>query len=370
MRLIAFLGTGKYAEVGYAMAGRPPLRTRFATEAIAAQLQPEQVVLLLTAEAAKHDNARALAAALQSRSIPVTVAEVPHGASEAELWQVFLAIEQAAGGQEIALDITHGFRSLPLVGLLAASYFHALTETRLRGLYYGAYTEGAEQAPILNLSPMLGLGEWALAVRAWRDYGDARGLRARTRQASAHAWQQAGARPTGLNRLAEGLGAFYDKLRLGRHDLRLEAAKLQEIIPRCTEEVAGFAPPLRPLLEEVVAPLEDLRQPGRAGDFALIRLQRRSGNLLIATLLAREMMVTLWQQKQCLSTREKAENDLYQSAQLWRELADLRNDLAHCGWRPGPRGHVQIERQFDRKLAELEAWAASLPNAAAGPAPV
>ena len=43
---------------------------------------------------------------------------IPEGRSEEELWQIFdICVAQVAEGDQIILDVTHGFRSLPYADL-------------------------------------------------------------------------------------------------------------------------------------------------------------------------------------------------------------------------------------------------------------
>jgi len=366
MILASFLGTGSYQEVEYVREPASPARTRFAALALAQFLRPSRVLLLVTETAAQHANCSALEAALAQAGVPSQRIALPERASQAELWGSFATVETWAGTEPLALDITHGFRSSPMVAMLAASYFQALGKIELAGLYYGAFEARDEQgrAPIFDLTPMLLLPQWALAARAWRDHANAAPLRALVRAAAARGWQQGSNGPRALNHLGSCLDAFASGLALARHDLSTQAAALQAALAAAGPEVARFAPPLVPLLAEATEPLRDLMEPGVAAQLALARQQLSAGHLLAATLLAREWLVSYWLQRQNLADRKAAEDDLGVRAQLrdatqpsavWSRLAEMRNDLAHCGHRSRPLSAADVEGQLQSVLAVLAA---------------
>lgn len=68
----------------------------------------------------------------------------------------------------VYLDLTHGLRHLPMLGLLAAMYLNAARGTPIEGIYYGALdlTEGGV-TPVLELGGLLHIAEW---IAAWRTY--------------------------------------------------------------------------------------------------------------------------------------------------------------------------------------------------------
>ncbi|WP_425505358.1 CRISPR-associated DxTHG motif protein [Thermosulfurimonas marina] len=66
--------------------------------------------------------------------------EVWEGRSEEEIRDNFRkVIENLSEGEEVFFDITHSFRSLPMLNLVALSYARVLKGIRIRGIYYGAF---------------------------------------------------------------------------------------------------------------------------------------------------------------------------------------------------------------------------------------
>src|SRR5215813_14716663 len=118
MKLLSFLGTGNYSQVRYVW-GQHAYDTDLFPEALAVWLMPSQVLMLLTKEAKQHQNWTNLQARLAGKVEPTAI-DIPSGKSEAELWQIF---EKLTGcldeGDEVVFDVTHAFRSLPILTLLA-----------------------------------------------------------------------------------------------------------------------------------------------------------------------------------------------------------------------------------------------------------
>ncbi len=74
----------------------------------------------------------------------------------------------------LLIDVTHGFRHLALLTLLAIQYLAALRGVALRGAYYGLWRSIEEgTSPFLDLQPLLELPEWIHALRVFDESGDA-----------------------------------------------------------------------------------------------------------------------------------------------------------------------------------------------------
>jgi CRISPR-associated Csx2 family protein len=105
---------------------------------------------------------------------------IPLGVSETDWWEIFHKVASAPGqGSSVYLDITHGFRHIPLIGALAIAYFEALEAVNVSGLFYGAFEMRGQyenRVPIFDLFSCWQLFDWIYAARVFREYGDARSL--------------------------------------------------------------------------------------------------------------------------------------------------------------------------------------------------
>ena len=87
-------------------------------------LRPSSIIVFLT-EAAQHHVFPQFRSSLPPE-LSVLPVPVPLGANEQELWRIFDCVGNAVQpGEEVAFDITHGLRSFPLVGLLAAAFLRS-----------------------------------------------------------------------------------------------------------------------------------------------------------------------------------------------------------------------------------------------------
>ncbi|GEM_PF-655588 len=131
---------------------------------------------------------------------------IPNGYTEQEIFQVFQQIfERIEPSSEVYFDITVGFRSLPMLGIVLLNYAKNVIDAEVKAIYYGNYEAGrAEkekqvnsakykqlseeeitniqhsivQAPILNLISLSILQDWTSAAREFIKLGKADSLAA------------------------------------------------------------------------------------------------------------------------------------------------------------------------------------------------
>lgn len=103
-----------------------------------------------------------------------TLRIIPYGQNDAEQVDILRAmIDGLEHRQGITLDITHSFRHLPMLGLLAAFYLRAATEARIEGIYYGAKDSTQNGVtPVLRLDGLLTLYDWIRALEQFNKDGD------------------------------------------------------------------------------------------------------------------------------------------------------------------------------------------------------
>jgi len=103
---------------------------------------------------------------------PVRLRLIPFGRDAAEQRQILECIEQAAGHGEVSIDVTHGFRHLPMLSLVSAFVLERLGRT-VTGIYYGALemTAGGH-TPVLRLDGLLTIQRWVEALAVFDASGD------------------------------------------------------------------------------------------------------------------------------------------------------------------------------------------------------
>ncbi len=104
----------------------------------------------------------------------VTLRVIPFGRNAQE--QITILRQMAdlvENGDRVSLDITHGFRSLPMLGLTSAMFLKQLKGATVEGIYYGALDmTDAAGTPVLRLDGLLLLTDWLTAISAFRVSGD------------------------------------------------------------------------------------------------------------------------------------------------------------------------------------------------------
>lgn len=106
---------------------------------------------------------------------------IDYGLNNEELWNNFDTFMKIAGtleyGDEIYLDITHSFRSIPLFMYLMLDFIRTLNNKKIKlsGIYYGmleAKKDFGGIAPVVDLGPLFKISEWVKGVYDFVNYGN------------------------------------------------------------------------------------------------------------------------------------------------------------------------------------------------------
>lgn len=410
MKAITFLGTGSPRETAYVLGdGREHVAPYFGV-ALAHFYSDLDLFVFVTPEArASHfDTFTALAADTTARVEPV---DIPGDGTEEALWQIFEAVINVVDdGDSVVFDITHGFRFMPFLSFLAAAYVRTIKNARLEAVLYGNF-EARDQsvtpnrAPVIDMTPFVGLLDWMVAADRFISVGDARDLAAELLAARPPrpAWpaeQDPDQRraSTRLYKAATALEEISDALRLIRPlDALQAAATLQGQLLDATQELQAYARPFRPLARDVMhsyAPLalEDAgsapiaRQLERERELVNWYMKRQQYAQALAT--AREWLVT-WvlahsgrrDQLDSAARRlveETMRHDLQvmqrrsadtppphyedfsripryaEAIDLFNRLGDVRNDVMHAGKRRGARQAATVKKNLTRACEDLD----------------
>lgn len=176
-KLITFLGTGYYQDTEYRFDNHLPIKAEFFQEALVASehLDFSDLFVFVT-DAARNRIPKCSNPAWEPKTRPnwqglvsaiekfpaCRIHDVPikDGKSIDEIWDIFDAIGRTLEeGDEVYFDITHGFRSLPMLCLIAINFFRATKKIKLRGLFYGAFDAKDSNgiAPVFDLTPFVHL---------------------------------------------------------------------------------------------------------------------------------------------------------------------------------------------------------------------
>ena len=200
--LLSFLGNNQYKQTRYTFKNRKSKVVRFVQEAIlqlecADWKQEDQVFIFLTTSATKNNwegdlyEGKGLDNALQAFShLSIQpIKQIPRGISEQEIWTLFEKIFQLLSPQdEVYLDITNGFRSLPMLLMVLLDYAKVLKGIQVKKIYYGAFeflgpypkikenmpNPEERLVPILDLTSFSALQDWAAAAADFQLHGSVR----------------------------------------------------------------------------------------------------------------------------------------------------------------------------------------------------
>jgi CRISPR-associated protein, TM1812 family len=299
-----------------------------------------------------------------------TPIEIPSGRTADELWQMFAMIVNAIPeNAKLVIDITHGFRSQPIIALAIALYLQTAKSIKVEKIIYGAF-EGRSNdniAPVLDLTPFLEIVNWASATEQFLKYGDAAGLKNQLRATQGKTYApDSPFRALHLNAVGDKLEKLTDALSLVRpKEVLLNAKELNEELKKAQPDFQNIiaAKPFSFLLDKVVNRFSSFSQTanlfsesGFQAQAQMIEFYLQTEQYQQAILLGREAIVS----KVCIQhnfsaidkdERMKAEDLLCQwseplsrgqpvakehskyreLAMLWNKTIHIRNDIAHAG---------------------------------------
>ncbi|MCC7414052.1 MAG: TIGR02221 family CRISPR-associated protein [Gammaproteobacteria bacterium] len=270
---------------------------------------------------------------------------IPYCRDEIEQVQVLQVIARHVGGDDIVdLDVTHGFRHLPMLSLLAALYLRRVRGARIGHIWYGAFDPSSGEATVHDLAGLLRIANWLDALAVYDHSGDY-GVFA----------PLAGG---GGDLLAKA--AYFERT---TNTLKARAAlngwaSRAERLPAGQPEVALFAD----ALEERLAwyRLADRAQ----WEAALARRYLADGDYLRAAIFGQEAVKSAWAVRTDRDVRDSQQRDgahkeLLCAKKQYATLSEVRNALAH-GVRPADKRITRIIAHEDNLNSTLQSLFRSL----------
>lgn len=400
MKIISFLGLGSYSLTQYKHPTKEEVfETKYYQEALAKFYQPEKMYIFLTPtvetkcpRGEDQSNWKQLQEGFtenfrQIELIPVK--NIPERNSPEDIWTIFNKVNECLDEKdEVIFDITHSFRSFPIVALLAVSYFRVVRNITITGLLYGAF-EAKENgiAPTFDLLPVVGLFDWLTATDQFLKTGKGEDLAKLLENTEGHT-EALGNR---ILEISQGLEL------LRPMDVMKASSELPEDIKRAKPDLAAVAPPFTMLLDRIANEYGQfaLAEPQNYQVYGKEALQKqlfeiewyaKKGLEVQAISLAREWLPSLLcyhfnvdpmnQQTReemeilcCggkIGERESVYRNQYKEIQkskrklinqLWNDppytLANLRNDVLHSGFRKNPKSITEIKEVLQEVITKL-----------------
>jgi len=418
-KILSFLGIGSYSSVIYEwcdLSGESKqVETNLFPYALAQYFPDYKILLFATQkarEAGKEDQGQTylqqLEKKLKERLVPIAI---PEGRNPEELWQIFnTLVENVSQEDEIILDITHAFRSIPMFSLVASSFLRQVKRAQIKHILYGAYEArekrgNQEIAPVFDLSLILDLMDWISATDFFLSRGDAKNLAYILKKTHSNLWKkkQSISRqnlPKLLSKAGGALESFSLALWLAQPcEVMKSARNLEKILSQAKNEFEEWALPFATILGEVQDQVSKLasQQPDYLNEDNLC-IQKEiilylldKGLYMQAVTMAREWVISwiilksgqndsinrwkgrevrekiermlgkLLKRKKDKSREERADKEKedkipewfesleekYNLGELWGWLANLRNEISHCGMREHSQDPNNLKNQVE-----------------------
>lgn len=369
MQLLTFVGTGRYEETTYTCNGQSAT-TPYIAEALVGFYPIESVIVGLTPSVKNHDNWFGLQERLSRLGKPPIPVDITEGRTEEDQWRTFAALaSEIAPETEIVIDITHALRSIPVIGVALATYLQQTRGVKVKEIVYGAHElkdREANTTPVVNVSPFLEMVEWVTAARMLSVSGDSRLLAdlLQSKTADGRARKHGNA----LSRLGNRLRETSEAIALNRpKEVADRARKVIAAIDALPDTFEPASAPFPLIRDAVQRTYEPIQAEGLEGVLQLVEWYIERGRILQAVTLASEWLISftgerLQQPFEKRADRERISGSLSAAArrrrgaqteegdpkrecldlssaqyeslvQEWNWFSELRNDLAHCGYR-------------------------------------
>lgn len=419
---ISFLGTGNYEAIRYASTEEEANQVkplRFFQEASLSLLQNELTegdkILIMTTKGSMKNwldgehlnfktNEKVWHEGLQSRLTQMNLRcsfeniHIADGQNTQEIWEIFsLVFQHLQEGDQLYFDITHGFRSLPMLNMVLINYAKLLKNISVEKVLYGAFEAKIkagtlEYAPIWDLISFVELQDWTNEATLFLKTGNAAGISELIHQPE-------------FIRLKEHLTNFSNQILVNR-GLDIFSGKSAVALRQELKDLKNHpkvAPALAPILDKINHEFDDYQHDEAINGYLAVRWCIKNGLIQQAATLMEEFittfvmvelglkseihnsnkrtlinaMVTLGDDK----TLEAQRNSDLQSFQdeyvekvralsfkkkIGRISNDLksaiRNDINHAGFRENPRNFSDFQDSIVKRYKDLRKIIISVKN--------
>lgn len=341
-------------------------------------------------------------AALELPMSIVPVEGVPMGNDEKEIMSIFSTIfGLLQEGDELYFDITHGFRYLPMITLVLGNYSKFLKNVTVRWIGYGNF-EGRDTktnvAQVVDLTAMSMLQDWTTAAADFINNGNAASLVQLTNQQLRPILREAkgsNANATAIRKMSSALDDVVKDLKYCRGFNIIEATNVKELKKSLAELQECMLEPLTPLIGTIsdnVSDFDDSSSISISNGFTAARwcldnnMSQQAATIMQETVIShicikhsldyktesqrniasRALNVKAYEKpmdtwvlkydeyepfKSIIETEPLLNNDEF--LKTYKNLAELRNDLNHCGMRNNPMKTTLLKEKLENFHREL-----------------
>lgn len=417
LKAISFLGYNckGYSETTYISPdGQQEYKTKLVQEALVEFYHPDSLYVLLTEtvrtkipQGETQSNWDNLQQGLQGKVDLQPVTNIPETQTPDDIWSLFKSITSCLEtGDQVIFDITHAFRSIPVIALIAVSYLRVVRNISIKGLVYGAFDPSKPNpTPIYDLSPIVSLLEWTTASDQFIKTGNSQQLAQLLQQAipdNQELKHNPDSRPIGghLKKSAKAIEEISLALNLTRPIETMSLSNnLEATLRQAQSSFNQRALPFTLLSEEIIQaygqfalanPTENSNlQTNLCLQLKMIDWYIQHYQIVQAVTLAREWIVSLlaWRFNQPMfdhsQGRKYIENALNngtqkrksqpgkinpgvcdsefealpqatQLTQIWDKMTQLRNDIAHVGMKTNPNQAANLYKKMIKLYPKLK----------------
>ncbi|MHA1250869.1 MAG: TIGR02221 family CRISPR-associated protein [Candidatus Helarchaeota archaeon] len=295
---------------------------------------------------------------------------IPEGKSEKELWEIFEIItSNIPENSNILIDITYGYRSLPLLSIIILNYIRFLKKVNIKKIVYGALeAKGSIKEvqklcinkrviPIFDLTPFVALFDWTIAIERFLETGDARIIKKLSSLELVSSLKKSkGKLGNHLNKLIKMLSTFSNNILTCRGpNIKSNINGIVNIMEKAKNEIS-LLKPFSPLFIKVEKQFlkfkidDDILQMTEVSEWcsnkgliqqSITFLREAMVNFVIKNYIDSEKKEINLKDYQDRNKRERASDLLSENtsplpvelSKLWSELIQYRNDINHAGWR-------------------------------------
>jgi len=194
---LSFLGTNNYQSSKYYIEGKDPIETRFVQIASyqfhCSDFSENDNIYIFTTPTAKNRNwdddyefkvpykeefikHKGLKSCFEQINVNISdenTVEIPEENSEEKIWETFdIIFKKLETEDEIVFDITHGFRSSPMLLMVLINYAKFLKNIKVRKILYGAFEAGDKTSTkIWDLTNFAILQDWTNGANEFLNFG-------------------------------------------------------------------------------------------------------------------------------------------------------------------------------------------------------
>jgi CRISPR-associated Csx2 family protein len=217
---------------------------------------------------------------LMNLPFDVEKVHIKDGNSEDEIWEIFdVVYNLIKEADEVFIDITHGFRYLPMLTIVLSNYGKLLKNITVKSITYGNYeSRVGNEAPLIDLTSFSQLQDWTNASNLFVNHGNLDGLVKLTKHEIIPILKETKGKDktaSDLRKLSETLESISLAIKTNNAPSINSGKYFAEFKQRISDLENNLIKPLNPIIEKIEDKIghfsvtEDVKNGFRAVDFCI-----------------------------------------------------------------------------------------------------